>query len=136
MTQPAIQEQEINLQRFLLILRRRYPYLIAIFLVTILLAGVSSSRQVPLYKATALLIFEPTKQSLADFANIDLQQGGDFLAMQKRIITSRKVISRVLAALNLPKSPQKRSPQRWHHEQELDQAAEHLPYRYQEDCTA
>ncbi|WP_339136136.1 MAG: polysaccharide biosynthesis tyrosine autokinase [Candidatus Electrothrix sp. GW3-4] len=108
MTQPAIQEQEINLQRFLLILRRRYPYLIAIFLVTILLAGVSSSRQVPLYKATALLIFEPTKQSLADFANIDLQQGGDFLAMQKRIITSRKVISRVLAALNLPKSPPKK----------------------------
>lgn len=105
--QTEIQEQEINLHQFLLVLRRRYPYLVAIFLVTLLLAGVYSFRQVPLYQGTALLIFEPNSNAPVDFEQLDRVKISDFLETQKQIITSRKVISRVLEALNVQQLPQK-----------------------------
>ncbi|MCI5125694.1 MAG: hypothetical protein D3925_14775, partial [Candidatus Electrothrix sp. AR5] len=100
-TQSATQEQEINLHQFLLVLRRRYPYLVAIFLVSILLAGVYSIRQTPLYRGSTLLIFEPNSNAPVDFENSDRVAINDFLETQKKIITSRKVIGRVLETLNL-----------------------------------
>ena len=105
-TQPAIQEQEINLHQFLLVLRRRYPYLVAIFLVFVLLAGVFSLRQTPLYRGSTLLIFEPNNNAPIDFVNLDQVKINDFLETQKKIITSRKVIGRVLEALNVQELPQ------------------------------
>ncbi len=105
MTQPAIQEQEINLHQFLLILRRRYPYLIAIVLVIVLFAGVRSFRQTPLYQGSTLLIFEPNNNAPIKFSATDQVKINDFLETQKKIITSRKVIGRVLDTLNLGKRP-------------------------------
>ncbi|MCI5159430.1 MAG: hypothetical protein D3906_13550, partial [Candidatus Electrothrix sp. AUS1_2] len=100
--QPAIQEQEINLHQFLLVVRRRYPYLIAIFFVCVLLAGVYSFRQIPLYHGTALLIFEPGNNTApVDFANFDQIKLNDFIETQKKIITSRRVVGRTLEALNI-----------------------------------
>jgi capsular exopolysaccharide synthesis family protein len=108
-TQPAIQEQEINLHQFLLVLRRRYPYLVAIFLVSVLLAGVYSFRQVPLYKGSTMLIFEPNNNAPVDFENVARVTINDFIETQKKIITSRKVIGRTLDALNLQEMPQQDS---------------------------
>ncbi|MCI5219489.1 MAG: hypothetical protein D3914_09935, partial [Candidatus Electrothrix sp. LOE2] len=107
-TQPAIQEQEINLHQFLLVLRRRYPYLVAIFLVSVLLAGVYSFRQVPLYKGSTMLIFEPNNNAPVDFENAARVTINDFIETQKKIITSRKVIGRVLEALNMEELPQQK----------------------------
>ncbi|XCN74787.1 MAG: polysaccharide biosynthesis tyrosine autokinase [Candidatus Electrothrix aestuarii] len=106
MTQPAIQEQEINLHQFLRILRRRYPYLIAIMLVIVLLAGVRSFRAIPLYKGSTLLIFEKKNNAPVDFATITQDGANESLATQEKIITSRKVIARVLDAINAEKLPQ------------------------------
>ncbi|MCI5149723.1 MAG: polysaccharide biosynthesis tyrosine autokinase, partial [Candidatus Electrothrix sp. MAN1_4] len=109
-TQPAVQEQEINLHQFILVLRRRYPYLIAIFLVSLLLAGVYSLRQTPLYQGTALLIFEPSNNNAPiDFAKYDQIKLNEFIETQKKIITSRKVVGRTLEALNIEKLSQKKT---------------------------
>lgn len=48
-----------------------------------------------------MIIFEPNNQSPVDFANLDMGKINDFLETQKKIVTSRKVISRVFNALNL-----------------------------------
>ena len=104
--QPEIHEQEINLHQFLLILRRRYPYLIAIFLIIVLLAGVYSSRQTPLYQGSTLMILEPNNNGPVDFESLNQVKMNEFLETQNKIITSRKVIGRVLEALNLQELPQ------------------------------
>ena len=99
-TQPPLYESEINLQHFLLILRRRSPYLTAIFFFTILFTGVYSYRLTPLYQGSALLIFESNKQTSVDFASVKLGKADEFIQTQKRIITSHEVIGRVLDALH------------------------------------
>ncbi|MCI5144059.1 MAG: polysaccharide biosynthesis tyrosine autokinase [Candidatus Electrothrix sp. AR3] len=98
-----MEEQEINLHQFLLIFKRRFPYLIAIFLLIVAVGWEYSSRQAPLYKASNVIIFGPKDQAPVDFGNIDTGKQEEFLETQKQIITSHKVISKVADKLHLKK---------------------------------
>ncbi|MCI5223489.1 MAG: hypothetical protein D3924_12665 [Candidatus Electrothrix sp. AR4] len=98
---PEMQEEEINLHQIVLILRRRYPYLIAIFLCIVLLGGTYSYRQTPLYQAACLIIIEPKDRAPVDFVSIDTGTTNEFLETQKQIITSHKVLSRAADKFNL-----------------------------------
>ncbi|MCI5166284.1 MAG: polysaccharide biosynthesis tyrosine autokinase [Candidatus Electrothrix sp. GM3_4] len=100
--QAAAHEQEINLQQLVVILKKRFFYLIAVFLSVLLLAFAYSSQQVPLYKAVSMIIVEPKDRPPVDFVSIDTGKEDEFIETQKKIITSRKVIRKVADKLNLP----------------------------------
>ncbi|XOF34049.1 MAG: GumC family protein [Candidatus Electrothrix sp. YB6] len=99
--QAATHEQEINLHQLVAILKRRFFYLIAVFLSVLLLAFGYSSQQTSLYQAVTMIIVEPKDRPPVDFVSIDTGKTNEFIETQKKIITSHKVIRRVLDRLNL-----------------------------------
>jgi polysaccharide biosynthesis transport protein len=101
--------EEIDLQRYWLVLKRRWRPASAVFIATVLAALGAATAQKPLYEAAAKLLLRPDQtaaltgvQDLGDLKS--LKQTSDPLATQAEIIFSLPVLEDTIRALDLKDS--------------------------------
>ncbi|HEY9734985.1 MAG TPA: polysaccharide biosynthesis tyrosine autokinase [Trichocoleus sp.] len=100
--------EEIDLQRYWLVLKRRWLPALTIFVATIVAAGYYGARQKPSYEAEGRLLIEPDRSTNLTGFGTALGQpqtltpyGGNPLATQADIVTSLPVLEETIRELNL-----------------------------------
>lgn len=99
--------QEIDIQQYWLVLKRRWPFLLLVLLASLGASGVAILKQKPVYQANGMLLFKSDKTSsltkvgekVGDLES--LVQQGNPLETQAVILKSEPILKKVINALDL-----------------------------------
>jgi capsular exopolysaccharide synthesis family protein len=106
-TQSYSQEQEIDIQQYWLVLKRRWIFVAGVFLASVSLSGLAILRQKPEYEASGMLLFKSDRissltkvgEKIGDLES--LMREGNPLETQAVIVNSRPIVKEVIDKLEL-----------------------------------
>lgn len=108
-TQPRGAEQELHLRDYLRVLGERRWVLLGTWALILGLVTAYTLSQVPVYRATALVLIEPTQANIANVQNVYDPTGGsslrEYYRTQHELLKSRRVNEPAFLATGVDRSP-------------------------------
>jgi polysaccharide biosynthesis transport protein len=88
---------------YLKVIRDRWLVVLSVLIVTVISAVVFTSRQTPVYQATATVLIEPEAPKVVNIQEVNRETGGtqEYYATQYKVLQSRPVVEAVIQRLNL-----------------------------------
>ncbi len=102
-----VKSKEIDLRKYLRVLRKRKWIIITVFTLIVLAVVINATTVIPLYRGTARIVIEKRNPNLVSIQEVmALDAGGsDYLETQLMVIKSRVVAAEVIRRLDLENNP-------------------------------
>jgi polysaccharide biosynthesis transport protein len=102
-TEPETAETTSPLHLYLKVLRRRWPVILAVLVVTVASAVIFTMRQTPIYQAAATVLIDPEPPKVVNITEVtnDMGASQEYYATQYKVLESRAVVEPVIQRLNL-----------------------------------
>ena len=92
----ASDDGEIDIKRYLSIVRRRIWVVVTCFIIITTLGAVRAFRATPIYRASAMVLIERQAPPMMDFQNVGGMIEREYYSTQKELVRSRAVLEKAL----------------------------------------